>query len=92
MRTTKNESTCHISAASAHRHPKSTEPIDEAGSIHEENPRAPYQPNSNLEKIADETYFEWPESILARQVRSEIAEIALALLFFGILVAFCCMH
>jgi hypothetical protein len=90
MRTTKNESTCHVSAASAHRYPKSTEPIDETGSLHEENLPAPY--NSDLEQNADETYFEWPESMLARQVHSEITELALALLFFAILVAFCCMH
>jgi hypothetical protein len=44
------------------------------------------------EKISDETNFGWPEFMLARQVHSGITEIALALLYFAILVAFCCMH
>jgi len=92
MRTTKNDFTRRISAASEHRHFKSTEPIDEIGSLHEEDLLAPYGPDNNLEENADETYFEWPESMLARQVHSRISEVALALLFFAILVAFCCMH
>jgi hypothetical protein len=86
MRTTKNDFTCRISAASEHWHVKSTEPIDEIGSLHEEDLLASYEEN------ADETYFEWPESMLARQVHSRITEAALALLFFAILVAFCCMR
>jgi hypothetical protein len=90
MQTTKNDSTCRISAASEHRHVKSIEPIDQIGSLHEEGLLAPYEPD--LEENTDETYFEWPESMLARQVHSRITEIALALLFFAILVAFCCMH
>jgi len=92
MQTTTNDSTCRISAASEHRHVKSIEPIDQIGSLHEEDLLAPYEPDTNLEENTDETYFEWPESMLARQVHSRITEIALALLFFAILVAFCCMH
>jgi len=92
MRTTKNDSMCRISAASEHSNAKSTEPIDEIGSLHEEDLLATYESDSNLEESIDETYFEWPESMLARQVHSRISEIALALLFFAILVTFCCMH
>jgi hypothetical protein len=46
----------------------------------------------STEKISDETNFDWPGFMLARQVHSGITEIALALLYFAILVAFCCMH
>jgi hypothetical protein len=92
MRTTKNDSARRISAASGHRYAESTEPIDETGCLGEEDLPVPCEPNSNLEENADETYFEWPESMLARQVQSGISEIAFALLFFAILVIFCCMH
>jgi hypothetical protein len=87
-----NNSTRRISADSERRYAKSTEPIDETGSLHEKNLLAPYEPLSDLEENVDETYFEWREPMLARQVHSGIAEMALALLFFAILVAFCCMH
>ena len=46
----------------------------------------------STEEISDETNFEWSEFMLVRQVHSGISEIALALLYFAILVAFCCMH
>ncbi|HYY31825.1 MAG TPA: hypothetical protein VE860_28020 [Chthoniobacterales bacterium] len=46
----------------------------------------------STEKIYDDTNIEWPEFMLARQVHSGISEIAIALLYFAILIAFCCTH
>lgn len=92
MPTTKNESTCRISATSEHPYAKSTEQIDETGSLPEEDLPAFYEPNSRLEENPDETHFEWPECMLARQAHYGIADMALAFLFFAILVAFCCIH
>jgi hypothetical protein len=92
MPATEKESVCDSSFAPECPSAESAGSLDKNRSLQGNDSPSTYDRNRALDGAAEEMNFAWPEFMLAQRMQAGITEIALGILAFLALIAFCYSH